>query len=346
MAVYYLCPEIDHPCGGVKVIYRHVDILQAHGIPAFVLHQKRGFRCTWFENSTPIAYTRHPVDSLRFRLRRKLRQNSRPNDPIPVPITGGSGPAITGDDILVVTENSGPDIANVFPGLPKVILNQNGFLTFVGYSFHQQRLISPYKDESVKAVLVNSEHCSDYVSYAFPQAKIFRFFLSIEPNLFYFQQNKKKNICFSRIKNTPEAMQVANMLKFRGALDDFTITPFVNISHSEVARLLRESLIFLSFGNREGFGLPAAEAMACGCITIGYHGWGGKEFFNPTFSFPIDDGDLIGFAKSVEESIRAYNIDSSYFLVQREKAAHFVSSVYSPRKEEETLISIWDNILS
>ena len=56
-------------------------------------------------------------------------------------------------------------------------------------------------------------------------------------------------------------------------LADFEIVPFINISQNEVIRILKDSLIFLSFGYPEGFGLPAAEAMACGCVTIGFPRW-------------------------------------------------------------------------
>jgi hypothetical protein len=65
MAVYYWCPDADRPYGGVRAIYRHVDILNEHGVAAFVLHERRPFRCTWFRNGTRIAYrtlsARHPI---------------------------------------------------------------------------------------------------------------------------------------------------------------------------------------------------------------------------------------------------------------------------------------------
>src|SRR5688500_17875828 len=53
--VYFLTPDPQEPAGGVRVIYRHVDILNAAGIHAAVLHQSRGFRCSWFDNKTRIT---------------------------------------------------------------------------------------------------------------------------------------------------------------------------------------------------------------------------------------------------------------------------------------------------
>ena len=54
--IYVLCPENDRPSGGVKILYRHVGVLARNGFSASILHQQRGFRGTWFANSTPIRY--------------------------------------------------------------------------------------------------------------------------------------------------------------------------------------------------------------------------------------------------------------------------------------------------
>ena len=55
--VYYLTPDFDEPSGGVRVMYRHVDALNAAGMPAAVLHSTRRFQCTWFEHNTRVTDT-------------------------------------------------------------------------------------------------------------------------------------------------------------------------------------------------------------------------------------------------------------------------------------------------
>ena len=52
--VYFWAPDYDVPSGGIRVVYRHVDILNAAKIPAAVLHRRADFRCTWFENQTRV----------------------------------------------------------------------------------------------------------------------------------------------------------------------------------------------------------------------------------------------------------------------------------------------------
>ncbi|HEX6870460.1 MAG TPA: hypothetical protein VF163_05125, partial [Micromonosporaceae bacterium] len=54
--IYYLSPDDDRPSGGIRNLYRHVDLLNQEGIPAAVMHHRPGFRCTWFDNQTRTAY--------------------------------------------------------------------------------------------------------------------------------------------------------------------------------------------------------------------------------------------------------------------------------------------------
>ena len=53
--IYYWSPDYTSAVGGVKILYRHVDILNKNGFNASVIHRKSGFRCTWFYNDTEEA---------------------------------------------------------------------------------------------------------------------------------------------------------------------------------------------------------------------------------------------------------------------------------------------------
>ena len=77
-----------------------------------------------------------------------------------------------------------------------------------------------------------------------------------------------------------DAEQVFELLRARGALVGWDVVPLDRLAHDHVARELRKATIFLAFTHQEGFGLPAAEAMACGCYVIGNHGLAGREFLS------------------------------------------------------------------
>jgi glycosyltransferase involved in cell wall biosynthesis len=108
---------------------------------------------------------------------------------------------------------------------------------------------------------------------------------------------------------------------------------------------MKESLIFLSFGEPEGFSLPPAEAMSCGCIVIGYHGMGGREYFKPEFCFPVEMGDLLTFAGTVEEVLAINNREPARIIDMGKKASDYIGLTYTKEREEEDVLSFWKSIL-
>ena len=52
---FVLCPDDVPTSGGIRKLYRLVDVLNANGFPAVIVHQAAGFRCRWFENKTPVV---------------------------------------------------------------------------------------------------------------------------------------------------------------------------------------------------------------------------------------------------------------------------------------------------
>ena len=36
--IYFFCPDLSNPMGGVHMLYRHVDILNANGFHAAIVH--------------------------------------------------------------------------------------------------------------------------------------------------------------------------------------------------------------------------------------------------------------------------------------------------------------------
>jgi hypothetical protein len=323
-------------------MYRHVDILNDAGFEAYMVHKEKGYRCTWFKNTTPIVYLK---ESIREIVWEKVRKRIVPGSIQRVRIEGASHSHIGENDILVIPEIFGPGIAHWGRGIRKIILNQNCYLSFRGYNFRADSIQNAYVHPDVVGVLVNSSDGAEYLRYAFPAVRMEPFRLSIDPHLFQYEKNKKKQIAFSLIKNKQDSLQVINILRVRGALRGWNVVPFINRPQSEVASIMRESLIFLSFGYPEGFGLPAAEAMACGCLVIGYHGGGGREFFKPEFSFPIQVGDIVGFARTVEEVLTTYDEQKERYERMRVSAAEFISRTYSIEEERRSVLAAWKNLI-
>jgi glycosyltransferase involved in cell wall biosynthesis len=147
-------------------------------------------------------------------------------------------------------------------------------------------------------------------------------------------------------KNAQDVRQVLHLLSARGVLDGVELVALNDLPRSEVARALRQTLMFLSFGYPEGFGLPAAEAMACSCVTVGYHGMGGAEFLRPPHAFPVAFGDIVGYAREVERLLDELRDAPERLLAQAEGAAAFIAETYSEEHERESVIACWSSFLA
>ena len=310
--LYFICPELSTPVGGVHMIYRHVDLLNEAGFDAFVLHATPGFRVRWFPNETRVAYVPQQFSE---------------------------------NDIVVFPEVEGPFMAHTAVGCRKVIFNQNAYFTFRRFGGGEIAPAPPYVHPDVIATITVSDDSRAYLEHAFPGLRVHRVRYCVDPDLYHARASKRRQIAFMPRKHAYDAEQVVNILRSPDALRGFASVAIEGVSQDEAARVMRESMVFLSFGHPEGFGLPAAEAMACGCITIGYHGNGGREFFTPDHGFPINVGDIIGYAKTVEQVLRTLDGDPRAFDAMTHRAAKFIRDTYSPEHEKADVLACWREIL-
>jgi glycosyltransferase involved in cell wall biosynthesis len=310
--IFVLSPDHDAPSGGIRRLYRHVDVLCRHGLAAFVLHHKPEFRCSWFPNTTSI--------------------------------TGFGQALLTPDDYLVVPEVYGPGIDELAPGVPKVIFNQNAYLTFAGFPVEGAGIPAPYLHRDVVGVFAVSEDNASYLRYAFPGLTVHRLHYGIDP-IFAPRWPKRKALAYMPRKHAEDIVQVFNILRYRKVFTAWDLIALDSLLEAQVAELLSRCAVFLSFGYPEGCPLPPLEAMASGCVVVGYHGRGGREYFDPAFSYPIEAGDVVGFARAVEELIQQDRETPSLLEDQGKRAAEFVRSRFSPELEENDIVQRWREIL-
>jgi glycosyltransferase involved in cell wall biosynthesis len=309
--VYFLTPDYLPPSGGVRVIYRHVDILNASGIPAAVVHQRPGFRCRWFDNTTRV------VDVAQCRLGER--------------------------DLLVLPETEADLFQRLSPGIRHIIFNQNPHLTWMrdGGSVSRHMDSNP----SLAGIVTVSQHSAEMLAFGFPNVPIQRIHLGIDETLFYDDPTPRaKKITYMPRRGGDDVVQVLELLRGSGVLAGWEVQALKGLRHEEVAAQLRTSRIFLAFTYQEGFGLPAAEAMACGNFVIGQHGSGGREFFRPDFSAPIDAGDVLGFARQVAAAIKS-DADGDTLRARGHQASAYIRANYTMIREAEDVVRIYAGLL-
>jgi hypothetical protein len=210
--IYAMAPDNVSPTGGVRKLYRLVDLLNASNRPATLLHQNQGFRCTWFQHQTPIAFA--------------INTPIRP------------------DDLLIVPEIFCHHLANIAPGVPKVIFNQNANYTFIDWPLDRDPAQSAYRHPDVRAVVVVSEDSAAYLHFAFPGIGIYRVHYGIDPVVYAHEPAKQPLVAFMPRKQAGDALQVIHLLQTRRALDGFHLLAIENCSEAEVATRLRATQVF------------------------------------------------------------------------------------------------------
>jgi hypothetical protein len=83
-----------------------------------------------------------------------------------------------------------------------------------------------------------------------------------------------------------------------------------DLPHAEVLEKLSGSSVFLSLQRFEGFGLPALEAMAAGCLVVGFAGDGGWDYADPTNGIWVGDDALEAAADAVAKAVTSLRMNT------------------------------------
>lgn len=310
--IYFLVPDYDTPSGGIRVMYRHVDILNASGTPAVVLHQKKGFRCTWFDNQTNVT----SVEECSV------------------------GPA----DLLVVGELDVDHVAASPVGLRHVVLNQSGFLT---WKYHEDRVRRHYASSpGLVGVVTVSEYARRLLKESFPGRRVERVRPSVDTKRFVpHTTTPPRRIAYMDRRGTEDVRLVLNVVRESKFLKGWEVRAVGELSHADVARELRESAIFLTTSYHEGFGLPPLEAMACGSYVVGYHGYGGLEFFDREYCSPVITGDVLGLAQELISVIKRDLYEPGWIRERALAASAHVRDRYSPMNEALDVTTVYSGLL-
>ena len=312
----FYCPDARTASGGVETIYRHVAILNESGFNAAVVHTRPGFRCAWLSTRAPVL--------------------SR------------GGVSAGNRDVVVLPEIWAGGVHDFNALTPIIIFNQNGYYTFPNGNEAQKALVqAAYKAENVAGVLTISDDTYALVGRLLPGLRRYRVRLGIDTQLFAPPAFKERIVSYLPRKNPEHSRAVLDSLATRGVLDRFDTVPIDGLSRAGVADVLRRSAVFLSFGHPEGLGLPAAEAMLCGCLVIGYHGGGGREFWKTTHSYAIEFGHLDRLVDAATAAIAGLGSETQLPVSAfGHRAASFVRQHLDPEAERASVVSTWTTILS
>ncbi len=313
------------PIGGVKQIHRLAEVLEDLGRKTTIIQESKSFHPGWFKsNVKTISLNDFIAD----------KKSLKPSK-----------------DIIIMPETFLNFLPNYLIGLRKIIFNQNASYSFGNENMPNfpspKEVISLYKQKEIFHTICVSRYDEEYLKevIGIEASKISRLINGIETDLFQISNRKKKIItCMSR-KNRKHSEVIIESLQTKEWFknEKWQILVLDRVSHEEVARSLQSSTIFLSFGHPEGFGLPLAEAAACGCYLIGYSGLGGREILDIAIhnksGKEIDFGDSLKFIKSCHELNEYLNVNQDVLIQSLVKTSKIIREKYSMKAMKSSIQS-------
>lgn len=253
--IYYLVPYSARAHGGVRVVYRHVALLNALGIRAAVLQTGHADRPEWFASDVPLV----PIGQLSFH----------------------------SEDLLVVPEFYGASLSRLNPDIRTLVFNQGGYITFNFVDLDDTPRGAPYTQiERLEGIMTVSQDSAELLRLSHPDIQIDIARPVIDADLFHpTSAPKERTVAFVTSRRPEELNQIRHILRARG--NAWRMRALEGLTEQQMAAALQQSAVFLSLSDRDGFGLPPAEAMASGAYVVGYTGGGGSEFFDPAYCSPV-----------------------------------------------------------
>jgi glycosyltransferase involved in cell wall biosynthesis len=251
--VIYAVKEPDSPGGGIRVQARHVELLRTAGVDAALWFRTPGYRLPWFDTSATVL--------------------------------GGDQLELTEDDLLVVPELYLLPGVDPAPGVRKVIFNQNHFLTFWSW---RDSTGYPGWDPAPEVWAVSHES-RDVLVRLHPELPVRLIPNPVDTELFRPARTRTHQIAWMPRRRPLEAAVLERLLRNDSRAAGVDLAVLAELTEPQVAEALGRTSVFIALGISEGFGLPVAEALAAGCLVVGYPAGGGEELFEAPGTWRIDD---------------------------------------------------------
>ena len=338
----FLCPDSRKASGGVAVIYDTVTALVRAGHDAAVLHHSPGAGYADHPGHPPSFYS-HACRRARLphigRLRRLRERLAMPRERL----RGGRLAALDlrPTDVIVVPEYMVQDALDGFPANRLGLFVQNPFSFLPAYVHAAEA--GHDMAARISWYIGVSDVCFDQFDLLGITGAHF-LPVSMKPDDFPYREEKEPLITYMPRKRRAEAVQIVAALERRGRIGGYRLQALDDMPRHEISAWMQRSRFFLSLQKHESIGFPAAEAMAAGCIVVGYTGLGAREYFTPETGIPVTEDDTAGLVRALEEAVADYARDPARLDALRRHASAAINARYSESAFESALLRIWAEI--
>lgn len=291
-----MAPDLPSPSGGTKVIYRYVEHLCALGYDARVWHGTPGFAYESWGSTAPVD----------------------------------TGPELNfaAGDVLVMPETGGSKWSFLSHGHPVVMLCQGMDFVFSGSDFlTDEPGAYPGWPQAAAAITV-SDAIHTFLGRAcdegFPLHNV-----PVQIEDWFQPAEKEKRIALMPRRRREDLLGAVQLVRRSGRLGDWKFVLIDGMTQQQVAEELGRAAIFLFGAEREGVGLPGAEAMASGCYVVGFTGDGAKEYMLPEHASVIADSDVVDMCDRTLEAMEWFESSRDLFDERALRGRDWVRSRHS-----------------
>jgi glycosyltransferase involved in cell wall biosynthesis len=309
--ILYVSHDAEQPRGGVDVLYDHVAALREKGLDAFIVHATPGYRYRFAQRDVPVLDASVKLNVLK-------------------------------SDVLVVPEDYSALIARCRElSCRKVLFCQNHFYIFRGIAPGET-----WSDFGFSAYLCASDPIRAALQSWFGVSATV-----VRPRVdaLYFSDRTRlagppvKVACMPR-KGAANLRLVQGLLAASGvaAKTGLTWLEIDRLRRPEVAARLQEAHIYVSCSAHEGLGLPPLEAMAAGCLVVGFTGGGGLDYASAENGIWVENGNPWALAEALAKVLTAVCDPNARASLDAKRAAgRSTVQRYGPAEFERDLMAFW-----
>ena len=307
---WILSSDSSAPIGGVKQLYRLSEALTLSGRVSRVVSQSVDFVPSWFD-STASVISYQQWNKIEFEPAR---------------------------DLIIIPETFVP-FKSTYPPLRKIVFNQNASYTLgvppVFFdSSSPSSVLDSYLDEDILHTCCVSTYDYSFLSelVGIPTSKLSLLTNCIEP-FFTCPRQMSNTITYMPRKNHHFQREFFSLLSRSSFANRFVFKSLKGLSQSEVCSAFQDSICYLNFGYPEGFGLPVAEALACGSAVVGFNSLGTHDMFSSVSSlgvfFPCEPFSHLGFFNALVSFTDSYFSNRKQLLGSLRESSKIISEKFS-----------------